>query len=139
MFWRAAAWSLRVHLAVIYLCFGVMVLARNNIPLLFKSYSHFDDLVPFWWWGAASLVVSVGLLVIPTRVPWGLLTTLLSMTLSFTIGATFVQGGGLLPGAILFFIFGLGSGALFTRALWMYAVQVRWFREHVIEKGVNGG
>ncbi|MDV6376022.1 hypothetical protein [Deinococcus arenicola] len=139
MFWRGVAWSLRVQLAVIHALFGLTVLSRQNIPLLFKGYASFDDAFPFWWWGAASMLVAALLLIVPTRLPWGLLTTFLSMTLSFAIGATFVLGGGLLPAATLFFGFGFGAGALFTRALWLYAVRVRWFQQHVLERGVKGG
>lgn len=138
-FWDGVAWGLRIFLAACHLLFGLPCLFRWNLPLLFKGYEKFDDVMAFANWGWLSLLAVVLLLAVPTRVPWGLITTLYSMTLFFAIGSTFALGAGLLPGTALFFGFGIGSGLLFARSLWLYAIRVHWFQKHVLEKGVKGG
>ncbi|QLG10979.1 hypothetical protein HLB42_09500 [Deinococcus sp. D7000] len=139
MFWRGVAWGVRALLVAVHLLFALPALLRPNIPLLFVGYAKFDDVMPFAYWGLASLLAAFLLWLIPTRLPWGLLTTLFSATVFFSIGATFYLGAGLLPGTALFFGFGFAAGALFTRSLWLYAIRVRWFQKHVLEKGVKGG
>ncbi len=139
LFWDGVAWGLRLFLAIVHLLFALPVLFRWNIPLLFKGYEKFDDVMPFTNWGWLSLGAVLLLLLVPTRVPWGLVTTLYSMTLFFAIGATFALGAGLLPGTTLFFGFALGAAALFGRSMWLYAIRVRWFQQHVLERDVRNG
>lgn len=131
-FWDGAAWALRMVLVLAHLLFGVIAIVRPNIPLLFKGYSAFDDSLPFAWWGLWNLAAALVLWLVPTRVPFGLISTILSAFLLFFIGAMFGTGGGLLFGTAIFYAFGVAAGVLFMRSLWLYMVKVRWFQRYVL-------
>ncbi len=138
-FWRGVAYGVRALLVVVHLLFGIPCIVRQNIPLLFTGYAKFDDQFPFAVWGWASLVAAALLLLVPMRVPWGLLSTLFSAFLFLFIGFMFALGAGLLPGTAIFMGFGVASGLLFMRSLWFYMIRMRWFQAQVLERAVIRG
>lgn len=135
LFWDGVSWATRMLLVIPHLIFGVIAILRPNVPLLYQGYSAFDDAFAFSLWGLWHLGAAFLLLVVPTRVPFGLFSTLASGFLSFFTGAVFSIGGGLLFGGVIFYAYGALAGALFMRSLWLYMVRVGWFRRHVMRKG----
>ena len=134
VFWDGVAWALRMSLVVVHLLFGVIAIVRWNLPLLFAGYSGFDDSVPFTTWGLWNLAMAFILFITPTRVPLGLISTLLSGLLLFWIGGMFWSGAELVFGSAIFFVYGLEAGGLFMRSLWLYMVRVRWFQRYVMRQ-----
>jgi hypothetical protein len=139
MFWNGAAWALRMVLMLAHLLFGVQAIIRPNTPLLFPAYSAFDDLMPFTTWGLFSLSAAFLLWAVPTRIPFGLLSTLYSAFWAFAVASTFGLGGGLIFGTVIWHLFGLMAGSLFARALWLYMIRVGWFRRYVLRGGHRAG
>lgn len=128
-FWDGASFALRYVLAAIHILFGICFIVRPNIPLLFPAFNAFDTNFPASYWGWWSVIAALLLILIPTRVPWGLISTAFSTYLMFVIGITFGEGAGLIPGTTVYSIGCGGMGLLlFTRALWMYMVKVKWFQ-----------
>lgn len=131
-FWDGAAWALRMVLVAAHLLFGVIAIVRPNIPLLFQGYSAFDDGFGFNLWGLWHLSAAFLLWWVPTRVPFGLLTTAFSAFWMLFTGAMFWVGAELIFGSVVFYLFGLYGLALFTRSLWLYLVRVEWFQRRVL-------
>lgn len=138
-FWDGASFALRLLLAFVHVLFGMPFLMRPNIPLLFDSFGAFDDLFPASHWGWWSLIAALLLILVPTRVPLGLISTAFSAYLMFAIGATFGQGAGLIPGTTVYSI-GLGGVALllFMRALWLWVHVKPWFQALARRGGQHG-
>lgn len=128
-----AAWTLRLVLIGVLLAWSFPAIIRPNIPLLFPSYRAFDDSVPFSWWGYGGLSCALLLWLLPPRFPAGLLSTGLAMFYLYLVGAMFQASAGLLNGSVMFRAFGLVAGALFMRALWLWAERQTWFRERVMK------
>ncbi|WP_353543005.1 hypothetical protein [Deinococcus xinjiangensis] len=119
---------------VVHLAFSLPAIIRPNIPLLYPSFSAFDDSIPFSAWGAGGVLAALLLWLLPPRVPFGLLSTAYSAFYLYLIGAMYQQSAGLLPGTLLYRSFGIMSGLLFMRALWIWAEQKTWFRVHVMRE-----
>ncbi|MVN88302.1 hypothetical protein GO986_16270 [Deinococcus sp. HMF7620] len=132
LFWDGVAWALRLVLVGGHLLFGIIAIVRPNLPLLFQGYSAFDDSFGFNLWGLWHLFAAVLLWEVPTRVPFGLISTLFSAFWLFFTGAMFWAGAELVFGSAVFYLFGALSLALFGRALWLYLVRVEWFQRRVL-------
>jgi len=127
-----------MSLAMIHLLVMIPAFARLQLPLLLPSYSTFDDLFPFFWWGVLSLVAFLLLMYVPTRVPLGLISSLFSAAVMFAIGAEFSISAGLIFGSTIFFGLGMAAMALFMRSLWMHMTKVGWFQRRVMKGGNRG-
>lgn len=137
-FWEGVAWAWRMALIVAHLSFVAFCWIRPNAPLLYPSYSAFDDLMPFVHWATVSLGAALVLLFLPPRVPFGLISTLTSAFLFLLMAGLFGAGGGLIYVSLLCYLFGALAMALFGRALWLYMVRVRWFRLRVMRQAKHG-
>lgn len=127
-----AAWALRLILIAVLLAWSLPAIIRPNIPLLFPSYAAFDNSIPFSWWGYSGTICALLLWLLPPRFPAGLLSTGLAMFYLYLVGAMFQEGAGLLNGSVMFRVFGLASGLLFMRALWLWTLPQPWFRKRVM-------
>lgn len=136
-FWRGVASGLRNVLVAAHILFGLPILFRHNIPLLFTSYANFDDQIVFWVWGAASLTAAALLLLLPARAFWGLVSSAFSAFISLFIGAMFALAGGFFPETNIFTALGLTAGVLFMRTLWFSMLRVSWFQREVLDRTVN--
>ncbi|KQR37714.1 hypothetical protein [Deinococcus sp. Leaf326] len=135
-FWDGVAWFGRMVLIVVHLSFALPALYRPNTPLLLTSYSAFDDVVPFTWWGLIGLGIALLLWLLPPRVPWGILSTTISAGYLYFVAALFWQAVGSISAVNLYFSAGALSGLLLMRALWAWFEPQPWFREHVLKRPV---
>ncbi|GAA5446929.1 hypothetical protein [Deinococcus depolymerans] len=131
-FWNGAVWALRMSLGLGHVVFGVIAIVRPNLPLLFQGYSAFDDSFGFNLWGLWNLLAGALLWWVPTRIPFGLISTAFSAFWMFWVGSMFWEGAELVFGSVMFYVFGSGSIFLFGRSLWLCMVRVAWFRRHVM-------
>ncbi|MVN86922.1 hypothetical protein GO986_09105 [Deinococcus sp. HMF7620] len=132
VFWAGAAWALRMFLVAAHVLFGVIAIVRPNLPLLFQGYSAFDDSFGFNLWGLWHFAAAALLWQVPTRVPFGLISTVFSAFWMLFTGAMFWLGAELVFGSAIFYVFGIGSLVLFGRALWLYLVRVTWFQQRIL-------
>lgn len=137
-YWDGVAWVSRMILIGVHLAFALPTFLRPNTPLLLQSYSAFDDHVAFTTWGLGGLMAAVLLLLLPPRVPWGMLSTGYSAFYLYLIGNIFGQGAGLVSAVLLYDGLGLLSGLLLMRAMWTWAEPQAWFQTHVIRKAGRG-
>lgn len=136
--WAWVAWTLRLVLILVHVLFVAPIFIRPNIPLLFPSFSAFDNGLPFIWWGHAGLLAALLLWLLPPRFPLGLISTAYSAFYLYLIGAMFQEGAGLIPGTSVYRGLGVLSGVLFMRALWLWAERSPWFRRRVMKAGPHG-
>lgn len=135
-FWDGVAWFGRMVLIVVHLSFAFPALFRPNIPLLLPSYSAFDDVVPFNWWGLAGVGIALLLWLLPPRVPWGILSTTVSAFYLYFVAALFWQAVGPISAVNMYLSAGILSGMLLMRALWAWAEPQPWFRQHVMKRRI---
>lgn len=128
-FWAGLAFGLRWLLALTHFLFAIPFIIRPHLPDLYPSFAAFNDSFSAQTWGVLSLIASLLLLVMPTRVPLGLVSTAASTYLMLVVGLTFAQGAGLIPGTVIYIgVFSAAGLVLFMRTLWLYMVKVEWFQ-----------
>ena len=138
-FWDGLAFGLRWWLAIIHALFALPFLIRP-LPELYQTFSAFDDAFPSIYWGWWSLLAAALLILMPTRVPLGLISTAFSTYQMFVISLTFSEGGGLIPGTTVYSVGFGGIGLLlFMRSLWLYMVNVAWFQRLMTWRTRRGG
>ena len=138
LFWDGVAWAGRWFVACAHVLFMIPALLREELLETLPAYRLFSELLPFQGWAGLSFLACALLIAVPTRVPFGLVSTTASGALWFVCGAVFSQGVGFVFGSLICYGLGALSMALFMRSLWAWAVRVGWFQRHVL-RGHHGG
>ena len=139
LFWDGVAWSVRWLIAAAHLLFFLPTALRPEILSDLPAYRLFEQIMPFSVWAELSFLALVLLISVPTRVPFGLLSTSFSAALWFLCGTLFSQGVGMVFGSLICYGLGVLDMSLFTRALWAYATRVGWFQRVVLRGHHDAG
>lgn len=105
----------------IHLLFGINVFHRPFLPHLLPSYSQFESVMPWAWWGYGNVGLALALLLLPVGNVFGLAVRFLSATIYFTMGGVFAAASGT-TGAVLIY------SVLAFSSLFLWQAEFRaWF------------
>lgn len=139
LFWDGVAWTARWLIAIAHLLFFFPAALRPEILDGLPAYRLFEQVMPFSAWAGLSFLTFVVLVSVPTRVPFGLISTSFSAALWFLSGTVFSQGVGMIFGSLVCYGLGALGMSLFTRSLWAYAGRNGWFKRVVLRGHHDAG
>jgi len=139
LFWDGVAWAARWLIAAAHLLFFFPTALRPEILSDLPAYRLFEQIMPFGTWASLSFLALVLLISVPTRVPFGLLSTSFSAALWFLCGTLFSQGVGMIFASLICYGLGALGMSLFTRSLWAYANRLGWFQRVVLRGHHDAG
>ena len=113
--------------AAILIGWAISVYHRPSLPLLLPSYSRFDDVMPWAYWGWWALVAGVLLLATPRSSVWRTLAHVVSGMFFLAVTIAFGTGVGTTSGVTTYMVLTGVSGILFARTAVHWVQGMAWW------------
>jgi hypothetical protein len=114
-------------LAVVLLGWAFSVFHRPHLPEFLPSYMHFDDLMPWLWWGRIALCTALLMLFTPRSSGWRLLAHALCGLFMLGVSVVFAGGVGVTSAVTTYSVLAGVSAVLFARTGVNWASGARWW------------